>query len=73
VVAVILAAVAAALAYQAYTATQTEVKALVERLGKVQQSLDALSNSLAKLAEEARSLKAEVGAVNKTGLLAEQL
>jgi iron complex transport system substrate-binding protein len=32
-----------------------------------------LSNSLAKLAEEARSLKAEVGAVNKTGLLAEQL
>jgi iron complex transport system substrate-binding protein len=73
VVAVILAAVAAVLAYQAYTATQTEVKALVERLGKVQQSLDALSNSLAKLAEEARSLKAEVGAVNKTGLLAEQL
>jgi predicted lysophospholipase L1 biosynthesis ABC-type transport system permease subunit len=39
VVAVILAAVAAALAYQAYTATQTEVKALVERLGKVQQCL----------------------------------
>jgi iron complex transport system substrate-binding protein len=73
VVAVILAAVAAALAYQAYTATQTEVKALTEQLGKVQQSLDALSNSLAKLAEEAKSLKAEVGAVNKTGLLAEQL
>jgi iron complex transport system substrate-binding protein len=73
VVAVILAAVAAALAYQAYTATQTEVKALAEQLGKVQQSLDALSNSLAKLAEEARSLRAEVGAVNKTGLLAEQL
>jgi hypothetical protein len=33
--------------------------------------VDALSNSLAELAEEARSLKAEVGAVNKTGLLAE--
>jgi hypothetical protein len=31
---VILAAVAAALAYQAYTATQTEVKALVERRAK---------------------------------------
>jgi type II secretory pathway component PulJ len=38
VVAVILAAVAAALAYQAYTATQTEVKALTEQLGNVQQS-----------------------------------
>jgi len=34
VVAVILAAVAAALAYQAYTATQTEVKVLVERLSE---------------------------------------
>jgi len=70
VVAVILAAVAAALAYQAYTATQTEVKALAEQLGKVQQSLDALSNSLAKLAEEARSLRAEVRAVNNTAAAA---
>jgi len=70
VVAVILAAIAAALAYQAYTATQTEVKALAEQLGKVQQSLDALSNSLAKLVEEAATLRAEVRAVNNTAAAA---
>jgi ABC-type Fe3+-hydroxamate transport system, periplasmic component len=77
VVAVILAAVAAALAYQASTVAQTEVKALVERLGKVQQSLDALQQRLeavardvSRLAEEAAALRAEVRAVNNTAAAA---
>jgi iron complex transport system substrate-binding protein len=77
VAAVILAAVAAALAYQASTVAQTEVKALVEQLGKVQQSLDALQQRLeavardvSKLAEEAAALRAEVRAVNNTAAAA---
>jgi iron complex transport system substrate-binding protein len=77
VVAVILAAVAAALAYQASTVAQTEAKALVERLGKVQQSLDALQQRLgavardvSRLAEEATALRAEVRAVNNTAAAA---
>ena len=76
-VAVILAAAAAVFAYQASTVAQTEAKALVERLGKVQQSLDALQQRLetvardvSKLAEEGATLRAEVRAVNNTAAAA---
>ncbi|MFZ8841189.1 MAG: ABC transporter substrate-binding protein, partial [Pyrobaculum sp.] len=77
VVAVILAAAAAVFAYQASTVAQTEAKALVELLGKVQQSLDALQQRLetvardvSKLAEEGATLRAEVRAVNNTAAAA---
>ena len=76
-VAVILAAAAAVFAYQASTVAQTEAKALVELLGKVQQSLDALQQRLetvardvSKLAEEGATLRAEVRAVNNTAAAA---
>jgi iron complex transport system substrate-binding protein len=70
IVAVILAVAAAVFAYQAYTAAQTEVKALVEQLDKVRQSLDMLNSGLAKLTEEATAVRAEVRAVNNTAAAA---